>query len=162
MVNSNQVDFAFPVLGFPSESRLGDFENRFYGFEHHSSLTACEPKTLTRNLQLDMELVDIEGRRWMVRSVTMVGRADRGFRQLISKMGFKEPLWRVDLEVDALDRVTLEEMQDRACACVQADPFPYFHFPDEPDFDTAFAEIRATKSVRELYAWLSPLDFDCR
>lgn len=75
-MRTTEANINFPVLGFTPDREI-------WGFEDLNTLTSCGPRTLKNNMQIGMELIDAEGRRWGVRSIRRTGRDQPLLRWLI-------------------------------------------------------------------------------
>ncbi|MDP2009211.1 MAG: hypothetical protein Q8K11_03440 [Phenylobacterium sp.] len=139
-----QAGFRFPVVGFTPDLEM-------WAFQDLDTLTSCGPETLRDNLQIGMELVDADGRRWIVRSVTRTGRAESVLKSLLSMLMFAKPQSRIEHELDALEPLSLEEVKARACAMLEAFPEDYGQY-DESDNVLAplLAEVRRAKDIASL------------
>jgi hypothetical protein len=143
-MKTGDVDFHFPLLGFTPDREI-------WGFPDIATLTSCGPRTLKENMQADMELVDIDGRRWIVRSVRRVGRAQPLIPWLLSAL-LSTPQSRIEQELDQLESLTLGEVQDRACASLNAFPQDWgAEGEDDPVLEQRLGEVRATRSIAEIH-----------
>src|SRR3990167_7537060 len=95
-----QADFRFPVLGFTTDSDV-------WGLPDLDALTTCGPRTLTEGLQVGVELVDAEGRRWIVSSVLRTGRAG----SLLSRLMPGPAQFRIVHELELLAPLSLADVQ---------------------------------------------------
>jgi hypothetical protein len=105
-----EAGFRFPVLGFTPDQEM-------WGFQDLDTLTSCGPRTLKHNLQVGMELIDADGRRWRVRSVKRIGRAEPVGLWLLSML-LSTPQSRIEHDLERLEPVALAEVQERACVSV--------------------------------------------
>jgi hypothetical protein len=105
-----EAGFSFPVLGFTLDLEI-------WGFQDLDRLTKCGPRTLKEDIQCGMELIDAEGRRWVVRSIKRTGRAGSLLSMLLP---FGPPQSRIEHELEPLEQVTLEDVRRRACAAMRA------------------------------------------
>lgn len=138
------VDFRFPLLGFTPDREI-------WGFPDTATLTSCGPRTLKENLQSDMELVDIDGRRWIVRSVRRLGRARPLIPWLLSAL-LSTPQSRIEHELEQLQPVSLGQVQERACASLKAFPQDWGAEDEhDPVLEERLAEVRATRSIAEIH-----------
>ena len=137
-----QADFRFPVLGFTGDSDV-------WGLPDLDALTTCGPRTLKEGLQVGMELVDAEGRRWVVRSVRRTGRAG-SLLSLLLPLGPAQS--RIEHELEPLEPVSLADAQARVCAAMNA--HPDFWCEDE-ERDTVLpgriAEVKATTTIAGIH-----------
>jgi hypothetical protein len=101
-----------------------------------------------------MELVDAEGRRWVVRSVRRTGRGKPLPAWLISHL-LSTPQSRIEHELDAMAALTLDDVKARVCGSLEAFPQDYCH---EDERDTVFAalleSVRAAKDIAALHELL--------
>jgi len=142
-----EAQFHFPVLGFTPDREI-------WGFQDLATLTSCGPRTLKNNMQIGMELIDSDGRRWIVRSVRRTGRGEPLLLWLVSFI-LSTPQSRVEQELDELESVSLAEAQDRACASLEAFP-DYYCADDEREeiLDPLLAQVRSADSVARIYELL--------
>jgi hypothetical protein len=147
-----EIDFHFPVLGFTSDE--------IWGFQDLDRLTRCGPRTLKENVQLGMELVDADGRRWIVRSVGRTGRAG-SFVSLLLFFIFGPPQSRIEHELEPMTELPMEEVRRRACAAMKANAINYLE-GDDPDleFRPLLRKVGRARSVREVYDLLQPDTFE--
>lgn len=143
-MKTTEAGFHFPVLGFTPEPAM-------WGFEDLNTLTSCGPLTLKHNSQIGMELVDADGRRWIVRSVTRIGRAESLWAAVVSLLLYGKPQSRIEHELEALEPLTLGEVQARACAWLEAFPEDHEQY-DESDnvLPPLLAQVRAAKDIGSL------------
>lgn len=139
-----EAGFRFPVVGFTPDLEM-------WAFNDLDTLTSCGPKTLKDNMQDGLELIDADGRRWIVRSVTRVGRAESLLKSALSILLFATPQSRIDHELEALEPLSLDEVKARACAMLEAFPEDYGQY-DESDNVLAplLAQVRAARDVASL------------
>jgi len=141
-MRTGAADFHFPVLGFTPDREI-------WGFPDLNTLTSCGRRTLKDNMQSGMELIDVDGRRWVVRSVCRTGRAEPLLRWLFSCV-LSMPQSRIEHELDAMDPVTLEEVKARACAAMEAFPQDYC---DADELETVFPErLRSVRAAQNIAA----------
>ena len=142
-MRTGEIDWSYPVLGFTPD---GDI----WGFPDLEALTVCGPRTLKNNMQADMELVEAEGRRWIVRSVRRTGRAGSLLRWV---MFLGRPLWRIEHELEAMAPVALAETLERVCACMETHPGDWCDDDeqDSPELQARQAEVRAVTSFRGIH-----------
>jgi len=142
----SEAKIHFPVIGFTLDDEM-------WGLPDLDRLTSCGRRTLRDGLQIGMELVDADGCRWVVRSVRRIGRIFSWLALLfLTTWSF-----RIEQELDALEPLSLAEVQERACASMIAHPEwlepQYAH--EEEDFarilPPRLAQVRATTSMAALY-----------
>lgn len=139
--------FQFPVLGFTPDREI-------WGFQNLGTLTSCGPRTLKDNMQVGMELIDSDGRRWIVRSVRRTGRGKPLLPWLISFI-LSTPQSRVEHELDELESVSLAEVQDRACASLEAFPDDYCADDQREEIlEPLLAQVRSAESIARIYELL--------
>ena len=114
-MKTSEANFHFPVLGFTPDREI-------WGFSDLNTLTSCGPRTLKDNMQAGMELIDVDGRRWVVRSVRRTGRAEPLLAWLVSCV-LSTPQSRIEHELDAMDPVALENIKARVCAAMETARF---------------------------------------
>jgi hypothetical protein len=145
-MNATEAGIRFPVIAFTADADM-------WGMSNLGALTSCGRQTLKDGLQIGMEIVDADGRRWVVRSVRRIGRNFSWLALLfLTTWSF-----RIEQELDALEPMSLAEVQERVCASMIAHPEnlepEYAH--EEEDFarilPPRLAEVRATTSIAELY-----------
>ena len=142
---TNDAGFHFPVLGFTPDRDV-------WGCPDLDSLTSCGPRTLRDNLQVGLELVDADGRRWAVRSVRRAGRAQPLVPWLISGLPTAAPQSRIEHELEQLDSLTLSEAQARTCASLRAYPQDYgAEDESDPILARRIAEVRKTRSFAAIH-----------
>jgi len=93
-MKTREAACCFPVLGFTPDREI-------WGFPDLDTLTSCGPRTLKNNSQSGMELVDVEGRCWVVRSVRRTGRGAPLLAWLLSHL-LSTPQSRIEHELDAM------------------------------------------------------------
>jgi hypothetical protein len=146
-----EAGFRFPVLGFTADKEI-------WGFQDLDRLTKCGPRTLEENKQLGMELIDAEGRRWIVRSVRRTGRAGSFLSLLLI---FGPPQSRIEHELEMLAPVSIEDVRRRACAAMETHSINYLE-GDDPDleFKPLLAKVGKARSVQKIYGLLQPDTFE--
>jgi len=112
-MKTSEVDFRFPVIGFTTDEDI-------WGWPDLDTLTKCGSMTLKDRMQDGMELIDADGRRWRVLSVTRTGRA--GPLLSLARLLGAPPQSRIEHELEVLEPVTLKEVQTRARASIKAHP----------------------------------------
>ena len=138
------VSFHFPIIGFTPDREI-------WGFPDIDTLTSCGPRTLKDNLQADMELVDVDGRRWTGRAVRRVGRARPLIPWLLSAI-LSMPQSRIEQDLEELEPVTLGEVQARACLSLKAFPTDWgAEDENDPLLAERLGEVGATKSIAEIH-----------
>jgi hypothetical protein len=153
-VKTSEIDFQYPVLGFTPDIEI-------WGFKDLNTLTSCGPKTLADDLQAGMELVDSTGRRWAVKSVRGLGPIGSIFHRAIARVLYGKTQTRIEHELEPLSPVSLQEVQAKACAVIEAHPTDYFEFfDDNTDLESQTGPVRATKSIAEIYDLLGPDTFE--
>jgi hypothetical protein len=93
-----EANFHFPVLGFTPDKEI-------WGFPDLNRLTRCGPRTLKSGLQTGMELIDADGRRWIVRDVRRTGRPGSLLPWLVSIAFTGCPQSRIEHQLDPLEPV---------------------------------------------------------
>jgi hypothetical protein len=136
-----EANFHFPVLGFTPDREI-------WGFQDRDTLTSCGPRTLKDDMQVGMELVDADGRRWVVRSVRRVGRDKPLLSWLVSTHLTATPGSRIEHELDELPPLSLSEIKERACASVEATSRDYCADDEREEvLAPLLAKVRAAESV---------------
>jgi hypothetical protein len=136
-----QVDFRFPVLGFTTDSDV-------WGLPSLDALTTCGPRTLKEGLQVGMELIDVEGGRWVVRSVRRTGRAG----SLLSLLSLGPAQSRIEHELEPLEPISVEHVQARVCAAMEAHP-DFWCEEDERNtvLPARLAEVKSTATIAGIH-----------
>lgn len=144
-MRTGEVDFRFPVLGFTPDLDV-------WGFPDLRGLTTCGPRTLKTDMQIDMELVDADGHRWIVRSVRRVGRAGSLVSSLIRSLLTSVPQSRIEQELEAMAPLTRDETCARVCSSMEAHP-EFWCEDDERQtvLPERLARVRAVKSIAEIH-----------
>jgi len=146
-MKTREAACCFPVLGFTPDREI-------WGFPDLDTLTSCGPRTLKNNSQSGMELVDVEGRRWVVRSVRRTGRGAPLLAWLLSHL-LSTPQSRIEHELDAMAPLTLDDVKARVCASLES--FPQDYCLDD-ERETVLAEllesVRAAKDIAALHELL--------
>lgn len=143
-MNTADAKFPFPVLGFTPDKEI-------WGFPDLSTLTSCGPRTLKDNMQIGMELIDSDARRWIVRSVRRTGRGQSLFPWLVSFF-LSTPQSRIEHELDELGSVSLAEAQNRACVSLEAFPDDYCADDDRGEvLEPLLAQVRSAESIARIY-----------
>lgn len=144
-MKTSEVDLRFPVFGFTPDREM-------LGFPDLNTLTSCGPLTLKNNLQAGLELIDAEGRRFRVRSVRRIGRAEPWWKTLVIDLLTLKPQSRIEQELESLEPVTLGHLKDRACAWL--DEFSINLCADDEREEILvplLAEVRAAPSSQAIY-----------
>jgi hypothetical protein len=146
-MRTGDADFHFPVLGFTPDREI-------WGFPDLSTLTSCGPRTLKDNMQSGMELIDVDGRRWLVRSIRRTGRAKPLMAWLLSCV-LSTPQSRIEHELDCVDPVMLEDVKARVCAAMEAFPQDYCEADElETLFHERLASVRAARNIAVIHELL--------
>jgi hypothetical protein len=144
-VKTQEAAFRFPVLGFTPDREI-------WGFPDINTLTSCGPRTLKDNMQAGMELVDADGRRWIVRSVRRVGRARPLLWWFVSALLTGAPQSRIEHELEQLETVSLSEVQARTCASLRAFPEDWGAGEvDEAFLEQRIAEVSNTQTIEAIH-----------
>lgn len=146
-----EAGFRFPVLGFTPDLEI-------WGFQDLDRLTKCGPRTLREGTQIGMELVDADGRRWVVRSVRRTGRAGSLLSLLLI---FGPPQSRIEQELEPMSALSLDDVRRRATAAMEAHAESYLEGDErEVEFEPLLAKVEAARSVAEVYELLQPDTFE--
>jgi hypothetical protein len=138
----------FPVLGFTPDREI-------WGFQDLDTLTSCGPRTLKDDMQVGMELVDSDGRRWVVRSIRRLGRDRPLLRWLASTLLTGVPGSRIEQELDELSPLSLPEIKERACGSVEATSMDYCADDEREEvLVPLLAQVRAAESVARIHELL--------
>jgi hypothetical protein len=142
-----EANFRFPVLGFTPDREI-------WGFADMNTLTSCGPQTLKDDLQSGMELIDSDGRRWIVRSIRRTGRAQSLIASLVARV-LSTPQSRIEHELDELEPVSMSEVRDRASDSLEAFSQDYCA-EDERDevLVPLLANVRSATSVASIHELL--------
>jgi hypothetical protein len=144
-VRTQDAGFRLPVLGFTLDREI-------WGFSDIDTLTSCGPRTLKDNMQVGMELIDADGRRWIVRSVQRVGRARPLLPWLVSAILTGSPQSRIEHELEQLEIVTLGEVQARVCASLRAFPQDFgAEDENDPILEQRLAEVGDTRAISDIH-----------
>ena len=145
------VAFQFPVLGFTPDLEI-------WGFPDMDRLTKCGTRTLRENLQIGMELIDADGRRWVVRAVRRTGRAG----SLLSLfLPFGPPQSRIEHDLAPMPAVTLDEVRRRAFAEMEAYAENYVEGDEgKAEFAQLFVDIGRASKISEIHDLLRPDTFE--
>jgi hypothetical protein len=147
-----EAGFHFPVLGFTPDREI-------WGFQDLDRLTKCGPRTLRGGMQVGMELVDANGRRWLVRSVRRTARAGSLLFHLLPFLA--APQSRIEHELEPMPALSLDEVRRRASAAMEAYSDDYYEGDErEAEFEPLLAKVKAAGSVAEIYEVLQPDTFE--
>ncbi len=142
-------DFAFPVLCFTRDGDIWAVRDAF-------ELTTCGPQTLADGVQVGMDLVDACGHCWRVKSVRQVGYPPLSLR---SFRLFGSRLRCIEHELETMSGLSLEEVQERVCAALDAYPEYWCELADkDTDLPQRKAEVRQTRSIADIHEVLG-LDY---
>jgi len=147
-MKTGEADCRFPVLGFTTDRDI-------WGFLDLNGLTTCGPLTLKDDMQAGMELVDADGRRWVVRSIRRLGPAKSGLKGLVEPLLFGKRTSRIEHELEALAPLSLADVQARACDAMAAHP-DFWCEDDERDtvLPARQAEVRSTTTIEAIHELL--------
>ncbi len=150
-MNCADAGLHYPVLGFTRDLQI-------WGFKDLDALTRCGPRTLRENYQADMELIDADGRRWRVRTFKRIGRAGSWLSLLLP---FGPPQSRIEHELEAMEPVSIQEVQRRTCASMEAFSENYFDAGErEAEFAPLLAQVNRTRKIADIYELLQPDTFE--
>lgn len=136
-----QADFVFPVMAFTTDLDI-------WGFPDLDRLTKCGSRTLKEGMQLGMEIIDSQGRRWAVRNVRRIGRTGSLMMVLLT---FKSQS-RIEHELEILPPISLEETKARVAEAIKAHPDFWGAWGDnDAEIPEILAGVRATTSFTQLY-----------
>ena len=143
-MNTSDANLSFPVLGLSPD-------NDVWGFPDLRSLTTCGPRTLSNKMQDRLELVDADGRRWRVISVRSTGRAGPVMTRWITALLTGAPQFRVEHELEALQPLSLQQVQARVCEAIEAHP-DFWCEDDERStvLPERLAEVRGTSAIGDI------------
>lgn len=145
------ANIRFPAIGFRTDGVP-------HGFDDLNELTTCGPRTLKKQHQVDMEIVDADGRRWVVRSVRRTGRALPLLQWLLWAVLEAGSRSRVEYELDTMQPVSLADVKARVRAWMESDPIPSVE-GEETD-EEELARIDAADSIAEVRRNLGIDGFD--
>ncbi|HTI67766.1 MAG TPA: hypothetical protein VL460_09515 [Caulobacteraceae bacterium] len=152
-MNAAEADLRFPVLAIPEDR--GEWAD-VWGPPTLDILQRCGPRALKDGLQIGIEIIDLEGRRFIVRSVRRVGR-DRPLLRWIVGFLLAGPQYRIEHELEPLKPLSLEETQEKVCVRMRAHPECW------QDHELTLPEllegVAATRTIGEIHALLSLDDF---
>jgi len=141
----------FPVLGFTTDLEI-------WGFPDLDRLTKCGPRTLKEGKQVGMELVDADGRRWVVRSLHRTGRAGSFLSLLLI---FGPPQSRIEQDLEPMPPLSVDEVRRRAHTAMETHSTSYLEGEDpEIEFKPLLAKVGKATSVAEIYDLLQPDTFE--
>lgn len=150
-MKSEEAGFRFPVLGF-----TGDLE--IWGFQDLDRLTRCGPRTLKEDIQVGMELVDADLRRWRVLAVRRTGRAG-SFLSLL--LPFGPPQSRIEHDLQPMEAISIEEARRLTCRAMEAHAENYFEGDDrKTEFEPLLAKVKRARSIAGIYEILQPDTFE--
>jgi hypothetical protein len=141
-VKASEAEFHFPVLGFTPDREI-------WAFADLNTLTSCGPRTLKDNMQSGMELVDADGRRWVVRSVRRIGRAESLLVWVLAH-AFSTPQSRIEHELEEMTSISLDEVKARVRFSMETHPQDFYE-ADEAAFLEAVESVRVAQSVAEIH-----------
>jgi hypothetical protein len=114
-MNLAEADLAFPVLCFTKRMEI-------WGASDVAALTNWSKHAFRRKSQIDMELVDIAGRRVVVRSIRKLPR-HRFWPVALAQALIGQPKYRrVELGLEELPTMSLEGVKTRFIACLMDRP----------------------------------------
>ena len=146
------ANLRFPVLGFTTDQDI-------WGFPTLHVLSRCGRRTLKDGMQIGMELVDLEGRRFVVRSFKSGGRDRALLPWMLWSMLAGSQYW-IEQELHPLQPLSLEEVKARVCAGIRAHPS---YWCEEADRDAVLperiAEVQSVISISEIHSILGLDDF---
>lgn len=144
-MKSSEAGFHFPVLGITPDKDI-------WGFPDLAGLTTCGPKTLKDSMQHRMELVDADGRRWLVKSTRSTGRAGSVFTRWFRTFLTGVPQFRVEQELEVLEPLSLSQVHQRVCEAMEAHP-EFWCEDDEREtvLPVRLAEVRATPTIEAIH-----------
>ena len=148
-MKSTEADIRFPALGFTPDREI-------WGFADIDALTECGSRTLMENMQAGMEIIDSDGRRWLVRSIRRIGRNKPLLPWLLWR-ALSGPGWRIEQELEEMAPVTLTEIAERACASLEAFADDYCLGREREDILTPLiAKVRSAESVAAIREVVGP------
>lgn len=146
-MNAEQANIRFPALGFTPDKEI-------WGFADLKTLTTCGRATLKEDLQVGMELIDNEGKRWRVLGLRKIGR-NRSFLPWFLWALLAGPLYRIEQTLEVLEPVTLAEIKEMALRSMEATASDWG--PEDQRelyFDPVVEVVKAATSVEEIFAHL--------
>lgn len=137
---ASATDINFPAVAFTPDKDV-------WGFPDLNSFTSCGPLTLKENKEVGMEVVDSDLNRWVVRSITRLGRGEPLWKWLLASL-LSTPQSRIGHELERLEPLTLAEVKARVL--LSMDTFPEYYCEDD-ELDTVLParkdEVRRVESV---------------
>jgi hypothetical protein len=104
-----------------------------------------------------MELIDADGQRWRVLSIRRTGRAG----SLLSLLWiFGPPQSRIEHELEPLARVSLAEVQQRACGAMETSQIDYYGEEGQAEYRSTLKKIEKARSISKIYDLLQPDTFE--
>ena len=147
----SEVIFRFPLLGFTSDLEI-------WGFQNMDQLTKCGPRTLKEGIQIGMELIDADLRRWKVVSVRRTGRAGSIWSLLLP---FGPPQSRIEHDLEPMEAISIDELRLKVCSALERHAEDYFQGDErETEFEPLLSSARSAGSVSEIYDLLQPDTFE--
>lgn len=110
-MKASQEAFAFPILGFVRDPKLGLLTWRFVNWD---SLSICTAHQWRTRRPASLELIDVRGSRWKVTSARNVGRPGRLVPWLFASL-LTWHSYRLEYEIEPLPSATLAEVKDLVC-----------------------------------------------
>lgn len=148
-----EAKFNFPVLGFTPDREI-------WGFRDLDTLTSCGSLTLKKDMQVGLELVDADGRRWIVRSVRRAGRA-RPLLAWLVVSALAGPTWRIEQELEELESVSLGEARERARVAIETFSDDYCAEDEREEIlEPLLAQVKSAESIAQIYDLLQPDTFE--
>ena len=140
-----QADIQFPVIGFTPDGDL-------WGFPNRNALTESGPRTVKERTPVGMELVDADGRRWVVRDMWRLGRDKPLLPWLFWTLMTATPGSRIDYELEPLAPLSLPEVKARMKAGIEVHPLNWCNPSEvETEIPARLAEVDAAESIAGLF-----------
>ena len=112
-MNASEADLRFPVLAITTDR---DTWAGVWGMPSLDILTRCGSRILKRRFQDGMELIDVDGRCFFVKSVRKLGRDQPLLPWLLSAALTAGPRYRVEHDLEPRPPLSLEKVKDKVCA----------------------------------------------
>ncbi len=146
-MNAEQANIRFPALGFTPDKEI-------WGFVDLKTLTTCGRATLKEDLQVGMELIDGDGKRWRVLGLRKIGRARPLLPWLFWAL-LAGPTYRIEQTLEVLAPVTLAEVKEMTLRSMEATAQDWGP-EDQRDlhFDPQVKRVKAATSVEEIFVHL--------
>jgi len=150
-VTLEEANLTFPVLCFTTHLEI-------WGAADAESLTTWTKYALKpRETEFGMQLIDVDGRRFILRSIYIVPRKGPFFHRIAQALAGLPKTRQIELDLDPVPPASVEEVKARFAASLTDRPrLEYADYDDMPDNYVApvvkqvLRWIDSVKSIREL------------